>query len=384
MNNRPIRVAQIIGMAIDGGVESCIMNYYRNIDRSKVQFDFFVESTSKIINQDKIEAMGGRIIFIPSYKNPFKYMRILSAIFKANRYDIVHSNMNALSVFALRAAKKAGIKIRIAHSHSTSNPKERLRTFVKNLLKPFSKKYATHYFACGEKAGRWLFGDKTFDSGKVHIINNAIELDKFKFNVDTRQKMRQQLEIENKFVVGHIGRFMTQKNHEFLVGIFYEIQKINPDSVLLLVGDGPLHEEIVEKTRQLKINHKVIFAGIHKHTNRYYDSMDCFVLPSLYEGLPVVSIEAQINGLDCFFSNNVTNEVGINDNVEFISLEKSAKEWAEKIVSKSNNMHSNDVRLGYSNFFIGTKYDIKNEANKLLDIYLNFYSNICSNNEQGR
>ena len=174
--DRVIRVAQIIGKAINGGTEAFAMNYYTHIDRSKVQFDFFVESTSKIIDRELIESLGGRVVIIPSYKNPFNYIKILTKLFKDGNYDIVHSNMNALSVFTLRAAKKAGVPIRIAHSHSTSNKKEWKKTIIKNLLKPLSKIYATHYFACSELAGRWLFGNKTFDKGQVKVINNAIEL----------------------------------------------------------------------------------------------------------------------------------------------------------------------------------------------------------------
>ena len=161
MEEKVIKVAQVIGMAVDGGTESVWMNYYRNIDKKKIQFDFLVENESKIINKKEIESMGGKIVIIPPYNNPIKYMRVLKKIFKENPYDIVHSNMNALSVFTLRAAKKAGIKVRIAHSHSTSNKKEWKKNILKNILRPFSKVYATHYLACSELAGRWLFGNKT-------------------------------------------------------------------------------------------------------------------------------------------------------------------------------------------------------------------------------
>jgi len=367
-DDRPIRIAQIIGAAFEGGVESCIMNYYTHIDRSKVQFDFFVESTSKIINKDKIESLGGKVVFIPHYTHLFQYIKELKKLLSEGNYDIVHSNMNALSVFSLYAAKKAGIGIRIAHSHSTSNKKEWKRNIIKNILRPFSKRYATHYFACSELAGRWLFGDKTFEKGEVTIVNNAIDLEKFKFNQEIRDKKRRELEIDDKFVVGNIGRFVTQKNQSFLIDVFYELQKLQPNAVLLLLGDGPLHEELVNKSRQLMINHKVIFAGVHKHPERYYNAMDCFVLPSLYEGLPVVGVEAQVAGLPVVASDAMTKETKITDTFQFVSLQKNAEEWAHIIEAMDYNV---DRSLGY-NKIKGTKYEIQTEAEKLIKKYEDF------------
>ena len=314
MEEKVIRVAQVIGMAVNGGVESCIMNYYRHIDKTKVQFDFLVESTSNIIDKDKIEAMGGKVIIIPPYTKIFKYIKELRRIFKEGNYDIVHSNMNALSVFTLFAAWLAKIKVRIAHSHSTTNKKEWKKNLIKNILRPFSKVFATDYFACSELAGRWLFGNKTFNKGKVTIINNAIEVEKFLFNEEVRSQIRKELNIEDKFVIGHVGRFVEQKNHIFLIDIFYEVQKERSESVLLLIGDGPLYNDIYQKVERLGILDKVIFAGVHKHPERFYQAMDVFVFPSLYEGLGMVLIEAQINGLPCIISNNIPKEAILDYN----------------------------------------------------------------------
>lgn len=373
MENRVIRVAQIIGIANDGGVESCIMNYYKAIDKRKVQFDFFVESTSKIINKERIEEMGGRVIITPSYKNPVKYIRFLKNVFIQNKYDIVHSNLNSLSIFPLKAAKKAGIKIRIAHSHSTSNKKEFIRNFIKNILKLFSKMYATHFFACSEKAGRWLFGNKFFESKKVVIINNAIDIDKFRFNKKIRDDLRKKLDIENKFVIGNIGRFVKQKNQMFLIDIFYEYTKKYNDSCLLIIGDGPLHDQILQKVTELNLNDRVILAGKHENIEDWYQTMDCFILPSLYEGLPVVGVEAQINGLNCIFSSNITKELKINENVEFVSLNSDVKEWINKIESLNNRFNNRELFLEK---FVKSKYDIEFEAQKLLKLYYNFVEDV--------
>lgn len=362
MENKIIRVAQVIGKANSGGVESCIMNYYRNIDKTKIQFDFLVENTCKIINKDKIEAMGGKVIIIPPYTKIFKYIKELKRIFKEGNYDIVHSNMNALSVFTLFAAWLAKIKVRIAHSHSTTNKKEWKKNLIKNILRPFSKVFATDYFACSELAGRWLFGNRTFNKGKVTIINNAIEVDKFLFNEEVRNQMRKELNIEDKFVIGHVGRFVEQKNHTFLIDIFYEVQKERPNSILLLVGDGPLYNEIYQKVEKLGILDKVIFAGVHKHPERYYQAMDVFILPSLYEGLPVVGIEAQANTLPCLFADTITKEILINRNVKMIDLE-NCSEWKINILMNGLRLKNYD-----ENKIVDSKYNIKNEAKKMYKI----------------
>ena len=367
MDEKPIKVAQVLGFVAEGGVESMVMSYYRNIDKAKVQFDFLVECTSKIINKEEIEKMGGKIIIIPSMKNIFKYEKQLKSIFKENNYDIVHAQKSTLNIFPLYAAKKAGIKVRISHSHSTSNKIEWKRNIIKNILRPFSKLYATDYFACSELAGRYLFGNKTFDQGKVTIINNAIDINKFKFNEEFRSQIRKKYNIENKFVIGHIGRFVTQKNHSFLIDIFYEYQMINPNSCLLLIGDGPLFNEIKDKVNKLNINDKVIFVGSCFDTEKYYSAMDLFLLPSLYEGLPVVGVEAQINGINCLFSDTITKEIKVTDNANFLSLKNSSKEWALEI-NKTKEKDLNDRELN-SDLFVNSKYDIKNEASNLLELY---------------
>lgn len=360
MNEKKIKVAQVIGMAINGGTESLWMNYYRNIDRSKIQFDFLVESTSDIIDKDEIESLGGNVVFIPSYKNPIKYIKTLKKIFKQNNYDIVHSNMNSLSLFTLKAAKKAGIKVRIAHSHSTSNKKEWKKNILKNILRPFSKKYATHYFACSELAGRWLFGNKTYDDGKVNIITNAIDYDRFKFNKEVRTEIRGKLGIKNdEFVLGNVGRFMPQKNQLFLIDIFKQYHDSNNKSKLLLIGDGPLKEQLKDKIKKYNLEDSVIFGGVHQDVEKYYNAMDIFVFPSLYEGLGMCAVEAQINGLPTIVSDNLPSSVKINDNIYFCPLD-SVDSWLKNI--RFNDLDRCSVK-------ISDKYDIKNEAIIMGEIY---------------
>lgn len=364
MEENPVKVAQIIGDMVGGGVEAVVMNYYRYIDRSAVQFDFIIHDTSTHVPAKEIEEMGGRIFYVPHYKKLFAYKKALLKIFKENNYSIVHSHMNTLSVFPLKVAKKAGIKVRIAHSHSTSNKKEWKRNVLKNILRRFSKKYATHYFACSEFAGRWLFGDKTFDRGEVTVINNAIDFKKFKFSDELRKSVRNALNISDRFVIGHVGRFMTQKNHTFLVDIFNEVCKKRTDAVLLLLGDGPLMAKTKYKINELSISDKVIFTGNLSNPEIYYNAMDCFVLPSLYEGLGIVCIEAQVNGLPCIVSNGVPKVAKISDKIEFLPLAESAVQWADKILdTKNSNRKIPEGQFG--------EYDIIKKAPELERFYLN-------------
>lgn len=367
-SDKKIRVAQVIGITMNGGVEMVAMNYYSHIDRSKVEFDFLVESESKITNKETVENLGGHIVIIPSYKKPFKYMRSLKRIFKENKYDIVHSNMNTLSFFTLRAAKKAGIKIRIAHSHSTSNPKEKLKNILKNLLRPLSRVYATEYFACSELAGRYLFGDKTFDKGKVTVINNGIDINKFKYNEEYNIQLRKELNIDpNTKVIGHVGRFVLQKNHSYLIDIFNEMHKLDSNTKLLLIGDGPLKEEIESKVHNLGLDDNVIFAGTKQDIYKYYSVMNLFIFPSLYEGLGLTGVEAQVSGLYCLVSRNITHELKTTSNIEFLDIKYSPEVWASRAIEVLNNS-TIDRNVAYKPIE-GTKFDIDNEANKLVGYY---------------
>ena len=271
---------------MDGGVESVVMNYYRNIDRDKIQFHFLCDEDSTDIPYDEIEKLGGKVIVIPPYQKLFKYQKELYKIFKENNYKIVHSHINALSVFPLRIAKKAGVPIRIAHSHSTSNKKEWKKNILKMILRPFSKLYANNYFACTEYAGKWLFGKKVVERKELNVINNAIDLKKFEFNENTREDLRKELGIkEDVLVIGHVGRFMKQKNHEFLIDVFEKAIKQDDNIYLILVGQGPLEDKIKEMAKEKGIENKILFLGQRHDVNKLYKAMDIFVLPSLYEGL---------------------------------------------------------------------------------------------------
>lgn len=370
MKKQPIVVAQIMGKWVGGGVEAVIMNYYRNIDRTKIQFDFICDSDSTNIPYDEIKKLGGKVIICPPYQKVLKYEKFLIDLFKKNNYKIVHSNINALSVFPLRAAKKAGVPIRIAHSHSTTNKKEWKKNLMKQALRPFSKKYATDYFACSELAGRWLFGDRTFEQEKVTIINNAIDLDKFKYSKKIGKEKRKELGIkDDTLVIGHIGRFVAQKNHTFLIDIFNELHKKKKNSILLLIGQGPLMDAIKEKVEMLGISDSVKFLGQRGDVDELYQVFDVFCLPSLYEGLPVVGVEAQATGNLCILSDDMTKETKVLDTTEFLSLKQSAQEWADTILILLKTYKKHNTKDEISKY----GFNIENEAKKLEKIYLTKY-----------
>lgn len=358
----PIRIAQIIGKWVGGGVEAVVMNYYRHIDHEKIQFDFICDEDSTNIPYEEIKSLGGKVIIIPPYQKINKYVKELTKVLKEGNYKIVHSHINALSVFSLYCAKKAGVPVRIAHSHSTTNKVEWKKNMLKQCLKPFSKLYATDYFACTEHAGRWLFGNKEYDKGNVYVLNNAIDLDKFKYDEKIRKEKRKELGIkDNQLVIGHIGRFVAQKNHTFLIDIFNEIHKKNKNSILILAGQGPLMDEIKSKVNNLGLTNNVKFLGQRNDANELYQAFDIFLLPSIYEGLGLVLIEAQCAGNLCFASTEVPKIAKTTDNLEFIPLSASPEDWATEILTNIENhqrkVHINEIKK--------SGYDIKEEAKKL-------------------
>lgn len=362
----PIRIAQITGKWFGGGVEAVVMNYYRNIDKSKIQFDFICDNDSTDIPYEEIESLGGRVILIPPYQKVFKYHKELKRILKEENYKIIHSHMNALSVFSLSAAKSAKVPVRIAHSHSTTNKSEWKKNLLKQALKPFSKLFPTHYFACTEHAGRWLFGNKTFNKGKVLVVNNGIDVDSYSYNEKTRKQIRKELKLKDTdIVIGHIGRFVKQKNHEFIIDIFNELHKENNNYKLMLIGQGPLQDEMKQKVKDLGIENDVMFLGQKTDVNRYYQAMDLFLFPSLYEGLGMVMIEAQAAALPSIASTEVPAIAKVSDRAYFIGLDEPIEVWTDKIKEVIKQERKVDIKR-----IKESGYDIVTEAKKLEQKYI--------------
>lgn len=319
---QPIRVAQVLNRMDSGGVEAVVMNYYRHIDRKQVQFDFYFAKDSVFPQREELEKMGAGIYPIPSYTKVFSYHRVLHHAFKRGNYQIVHAHLSTMSVFPLFAAWRAGIPVRICHNHSTAHWGEGKKTLLKYLLRPFAKVFATDYFACGEKAGRWMYGNRCFERGHVHVMPNAIDTKKFAYDEEAKRCLRAELGIpQDAFVLGHVGRFMYQKNHAFLLRVFQRLLSSRQDAWLLLIGEGERMKLIRSEVEKMGIEGKVRFTGTRSDVAKLYSAMDVFCLPSFYEGLPVVALEAQANGLPCLFSDRMTKEVVLTPGARQLSIE---------------------------------------------------------------
>lgn len=361
-----VRVAQIMGKMMGGGVEQVILNYYKYINREQVQFDFIVDSDSVNVPSERIQQMGGNIYVIPPYQELRAYKAELNKLFKKNNWPIVHSNINSLSVFPLSVAKKCNIPVRIAHSHSTAGKGEVGKNIIKDILKQFSNLYPTNKFACSEVAGKWLFGNnQDFD-----IIYNAIELDKFTYNAHTRNRIRTELGVgDETLVLGNVGRIVKQKNQKYLMYIFSELLKKRSSAVLVFVGTGKLEESLKQYAVEMNIDNNVFFLGQRDDVYNLYQAFDVFCLPSLYEGLGIVAIEAQYSGLPCIVSDKVPREVNISHNVSFLALSDKPN-WVNAL-----NQHVPGKRLPVCKDSF-ENYDIKLAGKKLTNKYLEFVEEI--------
>ncbi len=362
------RIAVIVGKMHSGGKKNLVMEYYRNIDRSKFQFDFICDSDSNAIPKEEIEKLGGRVFEIAPYLNIFKNMRDMNRIFARENYKIVHAYNGMMNVFPMLIANKNNIPVRINESISMAHKKDK-KTIIKKLLKPFSKICTTHFMANGEACGRYQFGDRLFDEGKVSVFKTVIDTEKNHFDPEVRKKTRINLGVtEDILLYGHIGRLTEQKNTLFIIEIFNEILKIEPKSKLLIIGDGNLREEMLNKIFEYGIEKSVLYLGRREDIQQFYNAMDAFLLPSLYEGLPVVGIEAQDCGLPVFFSTEIPRESSPCDDLGFfISLKKSSQEWAEQVIKITNEVKRS--RRGRKEELIKKSFDSKKEGLKLTDFY---------------
>lgn len=354
-----IRILQCVNNMHRAGLETVLMNYYRNIDRTKVQFDFLTHRQEESDYDQEILAMGGRIYRAPRLypQNYPAYFAFMKQFFREHpEYRIVHSHIDAMSYLPLLAAKQAGIPVRIAHSHSTSIDMD-LKYPMKQFFRFRLGAAATHLFSCGEKAGQFLFRGRPF-----HFVPNAVEADKFRYSESIRQTKRQELGLGDELVIGHAGRMTEVKNHEFLLKIFARLLERSPGAVLLLAGTGELEEKIRDLTQVLGIENSVRFLGSRGDMAELYQAMDVFVMPSLFEGVPVVGIEAQLAGLPCIFSDRVPDEVCFTEECRFLSLESSEDVWVDEILSAIRTERTTS-ETGYR------RYNAKDAAAELMRCY---------------
>lgn len=344
------------------GIASYVMNYFKNIDREKVRMDFLISEDSNSLYVDYIKSTKSRLYIMPEMKmkSMGKFLKSVDDFFKRNnQYDIVHCHLANAAVFYLGAAKKYGIESRILHSHATKSADKPIRKLRNDLMIPFSRRMANINFACTKAAGDFLFKDE------YYIVNNAIEVSRFIYNEEIRNLKRRELGITDEFVIGNVGRFAAQKNPLFMIEIFKEITKINKNSILLLIGDGPMEEKIRLEINKNSLRDKVIILSKRNDINELYQAMDVFVLPSIYEGLGIVYIESQASGLKTFGSNKVPKEARVSELMEFINLKESPKIWAEKIVKYNKNY----LRYTPIEDIEENGYSIEVEANKMQEIY---------------
>ena len=359
-----IRILQVVNNMHRAGLETMLMNYYRNIDRDKIQFDFLTHRPEKSDYDEEIVSLGGNVDYAPrlypqNYPAYFKWMK---NFWKEHpEYRIVHSHIDAMSYLPLLTAKEAGIPVRIAHSHNTSIDRD-FKYLLKQYFRSYLTKVANYYMACGEEAGRFLFGNKKFK-----ILPNAIEAEKFIFSQEVRMRKRDELGLNGKFVIGHVGRFSYQKNQKFLIKIFEQIHLKRQNAILILVGVGEKEKEIRKLVKAKNLNKYVLFLGKRNDVNELYQAMDVFVMPSFFEGIPVVGIEAQFADLPCVFSDKVPKEVKFNNNISFISLMASAEKWASQIVGKeyvSRGINKMEIK--------NSRYNIKTAFSILENYYFHF------------
>jgi glycosyltransferase involved in cell wall biosynthesis len=360
-----IRVLQVVTHMNRGGLETMLMNYYRQIDRSRVQFDFLTHRPYDGDYGEEIKRLGGQIYHLPTL-NPLDphYRKVLDTFFKEHReYRVIHVHQDCMSAVILKAAKRNGVPCRIAHSHGASQEKD-FKYPIKLFCRHFISRYATELMACSEKAGEWMFCGAPFS-----VLNNAIDAEKYRYDREKRAQVRKELGMtDDQLVVGHVGRIDPPKNHPFIVEVFECLTKLEPDARLLLVGNdkGKCGDEIHALVKEKGLEDSVVFAGVQEDVSGYLQAMDVFLFPSLWEGLSLASIEAQAAGLSVLISDQVSIECRKTELVQVMSLQEPAERWAEKILETIRDTARTDTLQ----LIQDAGFDIREQAKKLEDIYL--------------
>lgn len=365
-----IRVLHVLKGMNRGGIENFLMNVYRSIDRSTVQFDFLVHEAKKGVFEEEITSLGGKLFRIPSRREGIqKNKRSLRDFFCEHReYRVVHQHVSSLSyIEPLIAANKNGVRTRILHCHSTGESGSFVHRYLHNHNRKVFQKYATHTFVCSNDAAVWIFGEKKVLESVFTVLRYGIETSNFMFSLDVRNNIRRSLGIEKNLVIGHLGRFTYPKNHSFLIEVFQLLHERREDAVLLLIGDGELRQEIERKVAAFGLKRNVIFAGIVPDPSPFLSAMDIFVFPSYYEGFPLSLIEAQTSGLPCIVSSTVTTEARITEDVHYLGLDCPLEVWCELIekVSLHGERKRDSVR-----FVKNAGFDVQQTSKWLEEFYL--------------
>lgn len=368
-----IRIAIIAGVLHSGGKRNLIMEYYRHIDRYHIQFDFICDSDSNGIPQEEIESLGGRVYIVPPYQQIVAHLKETYKILKANHYQVMHAWDNTLNIFPMFVGKMAGVKIRISESISKGDKNEK-KTLIKYALRPFSHCFVTHFMANSIDCGIWQFGKKAYDRGKINIFKTVINTADNAFDPKLRAETKKKMRWEDKIVYGFIGRYVPQKNPLFLIDIFHEIAKKQKNAVLAMIGFGELEDDMMNRIHQYGLADYVCNLGRRDDIKQFYNAFDAFLLPSLYEGMPVVGIEAQCAGLPIFFSKNITEETTACTMAHYIGLEESPNSWADQIIEEvtKNIKH----RRSYATEVSKAGFDSKTEALRLQRFYIDAINSV--------
>ena len=364
-----VRVLHELSALDGGGVAKLLYDYYSHMDREKIHFDFLIQDFyDEGIYEKPLRELGCTIYKIPRIKKDKKgYLRGMKKVISDGNYDVVHSHMGARGLFPMYYARKAKVSQRIVHSHIAYEPIGRLKRCFDIMLSCVAKMNATSLFACGREAGIYMWGKRCSQKGKITIMTNAVDTEAYEFVPEIRVRKRKELDVEDKLVIGIVGRLSEQKNYPFLFEAYKELLKKRNDTVLVIVGRGLEEEVIKERARQLEIEQNILFLGVRNDVPALLNAFDIFVLPSHYEGLPVVLIEAQANGLKQLVSNKVTDEMSITDLIEFLPIENTEQLWAERMAACCGEVEKRGI---YRQQVADAGYDIKLASKKMEEFYL--------------
>lgn len=369
-----IRVLHELSSLDGGGVSKLLFDYYSNMDHEKIHFDFMIyDYYEEGIFEAPLKAMGCEVYRLPVFKIDKKQcLQQMETIIKNGHYDVVHSHRGSRALFVLHYARKYGVKKRIAHSHIAYEPVSKKKRFLNIVLSKYVMLLATDLFACGIDAGIYMWGKKTSDANRIRIMKNAIKIDQYKFSEENRAKARQELGLTNELTFGIVGRISDQKNFPFLIKTYSEVQRQIDNSVLIIIGRGVQEEEdrIIKMCKEIGITEKVHFLGVRNDVPFILNALDVFVLPSLYEGLPVVLIEEQANGLPAVISERITDEMVVTDLIQRISIdgEDAPHIWANALIATEGR--DSKHRSVYSEIVKEAGYDIITESKKMQEFYL--------------
>ncbi len=367
-----IRVLQVIAGMNAGGMETMIMNYYRNLDRSKIQFDFLISEKEKCFYEDEINNLGGKIYRVTSRRTDIiKNRKELKQFFKEHKYKIAEFHQGITYYYPLKMAKKYGVSKRIIHNHGIDRKfLKKLKIYNEIFAKRRISNLATNYFSCANEVNNQLFSNKIIKENNIEIIPNAIDIEKFEYNIKNRKEIREELKIdENTKIYGHIGTFTYPKNHNFLIDIYEKIHKVETNSKLILIGEGALKEEIKNKVKEKKLQENVIFLEIRQDVYKVLSAMDYFIFPSIFEGVPLTLIEVQANGIPIAMSDSISKEATISNNCFRLPLNDKEK-WIKKIVNSKEE--ATEQRIKRNEEIRQTKFNIKLQAKNLEKIYLKY------------